>query len=99
MQTDRRLVQHVADASQPGADLRREAKHPYTRLLLSAVPDPRSSIESPLEGGSGVPPVIDPPPGCPFADRCPQAQDSCRKSMPQLDEQRPGHYVRCPVVA
>ena len=97
---DRILVMYAGTVveSIPAADLSREAKHPYTRLLLSAVPDPRSSIESPLEGGSGVPPVIDPPPGCPFADRCPQVQDSCRKAMPTLDEQRAGHFVRCPVV-
>jgi peptide/nickel transport system ATP-binding protein len=97
---DRILVMYAGTVveSIPAGELRHEARHPYTRLLLSAVPDPRSSIESPLEGGSGVPPVINPPPGCPFADRCPKVQDSCRSEMPQLTETRPGHYVRCPIV-
>jgi peptide/nickel transport system ATP-binding protein len=97
---DRILVMYAGTVVESivAGELREHAKHPYTRLLLSAVPDPRSSIESPLEGGSGVAPVVDPPPGCPFADRCPKVEAGCRTSMPKLAETRSGHYVRCPVV-
>lgn len=75
-----------------------QARHPYTKLLLSAVPDPRGGIERPLAGKSGTPRVIDPPPGCPFAPRCLLAVDRCREALPPLTEHGPTHRVRCPVV-
>jgi oligopeptide/dipeptide ABC transporter ATP-binding protein len=72
-------------------------EHPYTEALLGAVP--------PLEGDTrhsrltaipGRPPdLIDPPPCCRFAPRCPYAgSDSCTSEMPPLRELRPGHLVR-----
>jgi len=57
-------------------------RHPYTRMLLDAVPDlsmsgrPRSAI------GGEPPNPIDPPPGCPFHPRCPQAIAICRTERP-----------------
>jgi peptide/nickel transport system ATP-binding protein len=57
-------------------------RHPYTRMLLDAVPDlsmsgrPRSAI------GGEPPNPIDPPPGCPFHPRCPQAIAICRSERP-----------------
>ncbi len=71
-----------------------EPLHPYTRLLLSAVPVPGTEITSKLEGGGGVPQLVDPPPGCPFADRCPEVMDECRKKLPELRE-IDGRTVRC----
>lgn len=75
-------------------------RHPYTRALLSAVPKrtPDDLRErSKLEGEPPSP--IDPPPGCPFAPRCPLVQPSCREGLPLLEVQgAPGHFVRCPVV-
>lgn len=76
-----------------------DAEHPYTKLLLSAVPDPRGGIERPLAGKSGSAQLVDPPPGCPFAPRCPHVQPSCKQSLPELIERGPKHRVRCPVVA
>ncbi|EDM81869.1 oligopeptide/dipeptide ABC transporter, ATP-binding protein [Plesiocystis pacifica SIR-1] len=75
-----------------------QAKHPYTKLLLSAVPDPRGGIERPLEGASGSAKLVDPPPGCPFAPRCSHAQPSCAKALPELVTVEGQHEVRCPVV-
>ena len=77
-----------------------EARHPYTKLLLSAVPDPRADLLEPVEGGSGGARLTDPPPGCGFAERCPRCEDDCRREFPTLDGV-PGsdvHRVRCPVV-
>ena len=60
--------------------------HPYTQLLLSAVPDPHSGLRTKSEIGARgeVPSLIDPPPGCPFAARCTQVMEVCRQSMPEI---------------
>ena len=73
-----------------------EPLHPYTQILLEAVPkmDPESGVRKiALEGD--VPSPIDPPPGCPFHPRCPRAMAACREVTPQLKEHRPGHQAAC----
>lgn len=74
-----------------------KAVHPYTRLLLSAVPDPYAGLtRRKILGTRGeVPSLIDPPPGCPFAARCPVVLDDCRQSMPKQSDVASGHWVRC----
>lgn len=70
--------------------------HPYTAALMAAVPvaDPRRrSAMTPLEGD--VPSPADPPSGCYFHPRCPYAKDICENEQPELEEQAPGHFVRC----
>ena len=71
--------------------------HPYTRLLLSAVPDPRSGLRTNQAGRArgDVPSLIDPPPGCPFAARCAQALEVCRQVMPAQTSLDPDHWVLC----
>jgi peptide/nickel transport system ATP-binding protein len=71
--------------------------HPYTRLLLSAVPDPRSGLRTNQAGRARgeVPSLIDPPPGCPFAARCAQALEVCRQAMPAQTGLDPDHWVLC----
>jgi peptide/nickel transport system ATP-binding protein len=74
-----------------------KAAHPYTQLLLSAVPDPRSGLRTSHEtqARGEVPSLIDPPPGCPFATRCVKGMDICRQVMPDQTTIEPGHWVRC----
>ena len=72
--------------------------HPYTRALLSAVPIPDPTLEAGRahEVVKGeVPSPINPPSGCVFHPRCPQAVENCSKEIPEFREIRPGHWVAC----
>jgi peptide/nickel transport system ATP-binding protein len=73
------------------------AAHPYTQLLLSAVPDPHAGLHTrnDLSVRGEVPSLIDPPPGCPFAARCPEVLKVCHQFMPLQTDVTPGHWVRC----
>jgi peptide/nickel transport system ATP-binding protein len=66
----------------PAKELFRTPKHPYTRMLLDAVPDLdlTGRQRKPVEGE--VPNPVDPPPGCPFHPRCPFANERCRRELP-----------------
>ena len=71
--------------------------HPYTKALLSAIPEPditmRNKKISVLKGEVTSP--INPPDGCRFASRCPEAWELCREKMPNLSSQGEGHLVAC----
>jgi peptide/nickel transport system ATP-binding protein len=85
-----RLVE-VADAKA----LFRAPQHPYTRMLIDAVPhlDPGTSQERrPAEGD--VPNPLDPPRGCAFHPRCPVADARCRAERPRLSA-TPSGTVAC----
>lgn len=72
--------------------------HPYTKALLAAVPvaDARRR-RTRFRIGGDVPSLIDPPPGCRFAPRCPFVVDRCRSEYPPLREiaGAPGQFVAC----
>ena len=75
-----------------------DPRHPYTQLLLSAVPDPRAPLSVTSETDRGEPPrVIDPQPGCRFRWRCPVAIETCTSVMPELEPVDHGHAVSCHV--
>ncbi len=57
-------------------------RHPYTRLLLDAIPDLAMMGQDRAPVGGEVPSPIDPPSGCPFHPRCPLANDRCRTEKP-----------------
>jgi peptide/nickel transport system ATP-binding protein len=68
----------------PAEELFRAPRHPYTRMLLDALPDLELTGRSrrPVEGEPANP--LDPPPGCPFHPRCAYANARCRAEPPQL---------------
>jgi len=80
----------------PAASLFRNPLHPYTRLLLLAMPqlDPLGRRpRTPIKGD--VPRPDAPPSGCRFHPRCPRAEDVCQQSPPHLRELEEGHIVAC----
>ncbi len=76
----------------------RAPRHPYTRMLLDAVPDLEMSgrQRKPVEGE--VPNPVDPPKGCSFHPRCPFANARCRTELPALMGWQAGSPVACHAV-
>ena len=89
---DRLIVMYAGQIAESGPieDVLGDPRHPYTQLLLSAVPDPKAPPPSlaalaAASGERGEPPkVIDPTPGCRFQPRCPVAIDACKTITPEL---------------
>ena len=73
--------------------------HPYTRVLLSAVPtpDPRTHRERIVLEGE-LPSPLSPPPCCPFHTRCPHCTEQCRTVFPEMKKAADGHLVAEQVV-
>jgi peptide/nickel transport system ATP-binding protein len=72
-----------------------EPAHPYTRLLISAAPDPGRAGTSP-DAESGEPPSLaHPPGGCRFHPRCPHAMAICKEQQPPRADLKASHWVHC----
>ncbi len=70
--------------------------HPYTEVLLSAVPQPDPDVKKQRIVPRGeVPSPSDRPPGCLFAPRCHYATEKCHNEQPPLQETEPGRYSAC----
>jgi peptide/nickel transport system ATP-binding protein len=80
----------------PTSAIINDPKHPYTRMLISALPEVGATAEQTrLEGIPGTPPgLLHPPTGCRFKDRCPMAFSKCSEQPPLL-EIEPGHWAAC----
>jgi len=76
-------------------DIFNNPRHPYTKGLINAVPDPTRDEQTltPVEGS--VPNLANTPEGCNFADRCPYSVDECEKIDPRLREVDDDHYSAC----
>ena len=101
------VVQHVSDRIgvmylgrlvelAPAAEVCAHPRHPYTRALLSAVPEPSADAPSQrLRLRGEVPNPADPPAGCVFHTRCPWAEGACAGEAPSLVSVHAGHDVAC----
>ncbi len=72
--------------------------HPYTKALLSAVPEPDPSLEGKVERiilKGDVPSPSNPPQGCNFCTRCPSVMDICKQVEPEYREVKPGRFTAC----
>ncbi len=99
---DRVMVMYLGQVVEVGPveEIYAAAKHPYTQALLSAVPamDPTRRIARAVLAGD-PPNPINPPAGCRFRDRCPQAQAVCAQQTPALQAMpQAGHAVACHMV-
>jgi peptide/nickel transport system ATP-binding protein len=98
--TDRLIVMYAGRIAETGPveQVLAAPQHPYTQLLLSAVPDPRAELNVGSATDRGEPPrVLDPSAGCRFRWRCPLAIDECSRVTPPLEELRPAQHVACHV--
>jgi peptide/nickel transport system ATP-binding protein len=75
-----------------------QPRHPYTRMLLDALPDLDMSGRPRTPVAGEVPDPLDPPPGCAFHPRCPHADRRCRTERPALQAWRGGAPVACHAV-
>jgi peptide/nickel transport system ATP-binding protein len=89
------VVRHIADRVgvmylgriveiAPARQLFGEPRHPYTRMLLEAVPDLSATGRRRIAVAGEVPNALDPPAGCAFHPRCPHAAERCRREIPAL---------------
>ncbi|MDX3658763.1 dipeptide/oligopeptide/nickel ABC transporter permease/ATP-binding protein [Streptomyces sp. ID05-26A] len=95
---DRVLVMYAGRIVEelPTDELFTAARHPYTTALLKAVPDLDTDRDAPLAVIPGRPPEPgEIGRGCPFAPRCPLADDQCREVEPELTTFAPDHRVAC----
>ncbi len=108
---DRVVIMYAGQKVEEAAvdELFAHPQHPYTIGLLGAAPRVRAP-GAVVDSGNGakrqrrrrlveipgrVPALHGPPEHCPFADRCPRADDLSRSEVPPLEEVRPGHLVAC----
>ncbi len=79
----------------PTVEIFRNPLHPYTTVLMKAIPNVKKPVETLKSIPGTVPEMINPPSGCRFHPRCSFAMDKCRKKRPKLIEAVEKHEVAC----
>jgi len=95
---DRIAVMYLGKITEygPAAEVFDDAAHPYTRALFNAIPDVEAEgIDSIVTLEGEVPSAINPPSGCRFHTRCPDARDVCREKEPPRVKVGPDHEAWC----
>ena len=77
----------------PASDIFARPRHPYTRMLLDAVPDLAMSGKARTPVAGEVPNPLEPPSGCAFHPRCPHANERCKREVPQVIDHVACHAV------
>ncbi|MCD8512897.1 MAG: ATP-binding cassette domain-containing protein [Nitrincola sp.] len=102
---DLSVVKHMADRigvlylgsmveNSPSDQLFIQPAHPYTRMLLDAIPDHEMSGRRRKQVTGEIPSPIDPPSGCTFHPRCEFADEKCKQKRPSIHEDQ-GSLVSC----
>ena len=101
--SNRVMVMYLGKAAElgPTGELFKNPLHPYTRVLLDSMPViGGNKFESEKENFEGDPPSpVNPPAGCSFHTRCPEAMPECQREIPVIREAAPGRFVACHRVA
>jgi len=98
--SDRIAIMYLGKIVETGRseEIYKNAQHPYTQSLISAipVPDPHRKVQRQVISGD-VPSPIAPPPGCTFHPRCPSVMARCSQEIPQLGSPMAdkAHLVSC----
>ena len=89
---------NVVEAA-PVRELFANPRHPYTKGLMKSIPAIAQKAERLFSIPGTVPSLLNPPPGCRFAPRCPMAQDSCKKegATRVAPVAQNGHFCACPL--
>jgi oligopeptide/dipeptide ABC transporter ATP-binding protein len=85
----------------PAEDIYRNPQHPYTKALLSSVPQPNPKTRRKRERivlSGEIPSPTEPPSGCSFNTRCPFVEPRCKEHRPELREVAPNHQAACHLV-
>src|SRR5215831_8791231 len=96
--SDRVAVMYLGRLCEVGPSEQVFAKpaHPYTALLIEAIPVPDPDVRPAASIAIGEPPSpTAPPSGCRFRTRCPRADRRCSEDVPELRPVAPGQYVAC----
>lgn len=96
--SDRVVIMYLGKVMEiaPTDEIFESPMHPYARALLSSIPMPdpeRRNEQTLLEGD--IPSPVNPPSGCRFHTRCPNAMDVCSREEPQLTDRGRDHHVAC----
>ncbi len=77
-------------------ELLNNPRHPYTKVLLDAIPQVEHvGVHKRIILKGDIPSPLNPPSGCKFHTRCPEAKDICLIEVPALAECSPAHWVAC----
>lgn len=98
---DRIAVMYLGKIMEKGAtdNMVYQPLHPYTRALISAVPEPDpTNKRSDVVIKGEIPSPINPPSGCRFHTRCPIAEDICKQKEPPLNNYGNEHYAACHLI-
>jgi len=96
--SDRVAVMYLGNIIEMGGSdsIFAEPLHPYTNVLLEAIPTTDEASKKELQVIEGdIPSPINPPPGCKFHTRCKYASDLCKTELPEWRELRYKHWVAC----